>query len=154
MSSTLTVKELIQKQTQNVDTALLQMVCLNYQPLQVSENKRFLNFVSILQQEICASETVYILPSRKVLTQTILCKHYEKASARLKVILNDVEYIAATTDIWTSDSNKPYITIIGHCLYKDELQSLVLVTRELPNPQSAEHLAEHSCQIFEEFGIL
>lgn len=154
LSTTQTAKELNQKQTQNIDSALLQMVCLDYQPLQISENKGFLNFVRILQQEICGSETVYIPPSRKVLTQSILCKHYEKASANLKVLLNDVEYMAATTDIWTSDSNKSYITITGHCLYKDELQSLVLATRELPSPHTGEHVAEHSRQIFEEFGIL
>lgn len=154
LSSVLTTKVLNQKQTQNIDSALLQMVCVDYQPLQLTENKGFLKFIRTLQQEICGSETAYIPPSRKVLTQSILCKHYEEARAHLKIILNDVEYIAATTDIWTSDSNKSYITITGHCVYNDELQSLVLSTRELPSPHTGEHIAEHLRRVFEEFCIL
>lgn len=154
LSSAQVAIELNQKQKFNIDTTVLQMVCVDYQPLQVVENTGFLNLVRTLQKEICGSETVYIPPSRKVLTQFILLNHYEKARTRLIEILNDVNYLAATTDIWTSDSNKSYITVTCHCFYKDELQSLVLATGELPSSHTGEHKAENLRLIFEEFGIL
>lgn len=154
MSSRLVAKELNQKQGNNIDTALLQMICIDYKPLQVVENRGFLNFIRTLQREICGNDTAYIPPCRKMLTQSILFNHYEKASARLKEILNNVNYLAATTDIWTFDSNKSYITISCHGLYTDEFQSSVLATRELPSPHTGEHIADYLRQIFEEYSIL
>lgn len=47
----------------------------------------------------------YVLPSRKSLREKILPDAYHAARTVIVDILHLVKYMAATTDLWTSDSH-------------------------------------------------
>ncbi|CAI6373848.1 unnamed protein product [Macrosiphum euphorbiae] len=67
----------------------------------------------------------------------------------LKTVLN----VSVTTDMWTSDSNKAYITVTCHFIFDDILYSPVLATREVHDSHTGENIAASLRLIFNEWEI-
>jgi len=100
------------------------MIIADYQPLSIVENIGFLEYSKILQP-------LYSPPSRKLLTTKLLPDEYNTIVSKLKYMLVTIDYVLITTDMWTSDSNKGYITVTCHFIFDDKLYSPVLATREV-----------------------
>lgn len=62
-------------------------------------------------------------------------------------------YQLPTTDMWTSDSNKAYITVTCHFIFDDILYSPVLATREVHDSHTGENIAASLRLIFDEWEI-
>ncbi|CAG9829737.1 unnamed protein product [Diabrotica balteata] len=137
---------LSEKKVSEIDNALIKMITKDYQPLSVVENAGFLEYSKALQP-------LYTPPSRKKLTYDLLPKQYEEATSTLIKIINDVKYISVTTDIWTSDSNKAYITVTAHFIFKSVLRAHVLSTRELPGSHTGENISLMLGDIFHHWKI-
>ncbi|KAK2578345.1 hypothetical protein KPH14_005572 [Odynerus spinipes] len=105
------------------DEALLDMIVLDMQPLQIIENEGFRKYSKQLNPD-------YVLPSRKKLTQ-MLEEGYKICSGVLKEKLQNVQAIALTTDIWGSDSQKSFISVTAHFIKGPKLHALVISTSEL-----------------------
>ncbi|XP_008188682.1 zinc finger BED domain-containing protein 1-like [Acyrthosiphon pisum] len=55
--------------------------------------------------------------------------------------------------MWTSDSNKGYITVTCHFIFDDKLYSPVLATREVHGAHTGENIAAVLSEIFNEWEI-
>ncbi|XP_072394799.1 E3 SUMO-protein ligase ZBED1-like [Diabrotica undecimpunctata] len=116
-----------------VDDALLDMIVVDMQPLQIVENEGFKKYTNKLNPD-------YILPSRKKIAQMLEDK-YKICSLEVKEKLQGVEYIALTTDIWSSDSQKSYISVTAHFIKDVKLHSIVISTTELSEHHTSLNIA-------------
>lgn len=131
-----------------MDKALLRMVCVDFQPLQVVENTGFQEYTRALNPN-------YELPSRKILSEKLIPEHYSLARNDTQEMLKVTDYIALTTDLWTSDSSKSYITLTIHFNYDGKFKTLTLSTREVKDAHTSENLAREMKDILEtEWNIL
>ena len=65
-------------------------------------------------------------------------KPYEK----VKAVLKNAEFMALTTDGWTSRSMEGYITVTAHFIHKWETKNYVLQTRRMDQSHTSENLSE------------
>lgn len=114
------------------DEALLDLITIDMQPLQIVENEGFIKYSKKLNPD-------YVLPSRSQMLE----EKYNICSSKIKKKqkLQDVEYIALTTDIWSSDSQKSYINVTAHFIQSSKLQSLVISTSELADQHTSINIA-------------
>ncbi|XP_060806471.1 E3 SUMO-protein ligase ZBED1-like [Amyelois transitella] len=122
------------------------MICTDIQPLQIVENKGFINFVRTLHAD-------YILPDRKTLSERYLPQQYQLARSSLADKLEDVKNLALTTDMWTSDSNKSYLTVTVHFISESKLFARTLSTVEVKDVHSATVIANVLDTVLEEWRI-
>ena len=118
-----------------VDNALVEMICVDMQPVSIVEDSGFTKLLHQLDPR-------YQIPSRRTLMRDILPKKYEDKMAIIQGILNEAPYVSVTTDIWSSIQSIGYMTITAHCLTPNwELKSLVLQTRALSEAHTAANIA-------------
>lgn len=98
------------------------MITTDYQRLLIVENVAFLEYSKKLQP-------LYTLPSRKLLTTKLLPDQYNTIYLKLKCMTENVNFVSITTDMWTSDSTRSYITVTCHFIHDDNLYSTVLATK-------------------------
>ncbi|XP_022172647.1 zinc finger BED domain-containing protein 1-like [Myzus persicae] len=110
------------------------------------ENVGFLEYTKQLQP-------LYTPPSRKLLSTKLLPDQYNIIVSKLKSMLNNVNDVSITTDMWTSDSQKSYITVTCHFIYNDNLYSPVIATREVCESHTGENIASALSYIFNEWNI-
>ncbi|CAK1586462.1 unnamed protein product [Parnassius mnemosyne] len=115
------------------DDALLDLIVLDMQPLQIVENEGFKKYSLRLNPD-------YELPSRKKLTQMLEDK-YKICRSEVIGKLQSVEHIALTTDIWSSDSQKSFICVTAHFINNSKLHSMVVSTTELSQHHTALNIA-------------
>lgn len=130
----------------SIDKALVKMIGVDLQPLSIVENKGFREYSFKLQPQ-------YMLPSRKVLTNTLIPSVCNDISNEIRSKLENVEHVGVTTDIWSSDTNISFMTVTCHFIYNDEKQNVVLETREMPGSHTALSIATSLRQIFELWNI-
>lgn len=138
--------EISPHQKEEMDNSLLEMIVLDFQPFSFIENAGFKNFVRKLNP-------LYQIPSRKYLTNVLLNNKYIEVSLKSKKTLSEVEYVSVTTDIWTSDSNKSYISVTCHFVNKNLLISQVLSTDEIVGPHTAENIGNILNKVFGDWEI-
>jgi len=68
-------------------------------------------------------------------------------------MLITIDYVSITTDMWTSDSNKGYITVTCHFIFDDKLNSPVLAIREVYGADTGENITAVLSEIFNEWEI-
>lgn len=129
-----------------IDKSLIKMITADYQPLSIVENVGFLEYTKQLQP-------LYTPPSRKLLSTKLLPDQYNIIVSKLKSMLNNVNDVSITTDMWTSDSTKSYITVTCHFIYNDNLYSPVIATREVCESHTGENIASELSYIFNEWNI-
>lgn len=131
-----------------LDLLLVKMVAKDLQPLSITEDKGFKDFVQGLNPR-------YKLPSRRELTRTLLPNMYEQEVARISKELENVEDIALTTDIWTSRQTQGFITVTAHFISSDyNVKSAVLETARMTKNHTAENIAEDLTSICNKWNIL
>lgn len=69
-------------------------------------------------------------------------------------MIRNVAHVSITSDMWTSDSNKSYITGTVHFIYDHKIISRVIATREVILSHTGENIANELRAIFEEWTIL
>lgn len=138
--------ELSDAENKSIDKALVKMIVSDYQPLSMVDNIGFKEYTNILQP-------LYTPPSRKLLSTKLLPTEYNVIVSKLKGMLRTVLYVSVTTDMWTSDSNKAYITVTCHFIFDDILYSPVLATKELNDLHTGENIAASLKLIFDEWEI-
>ena len=104
------------------------MIVVDMQPTSIVEDRGFQKFVSSLDAR-------YHPPSCKTIAGTLLSQTYKAMANKVCAGLDMVEYVATTTDIWTSVQNEGYITLTSHYITPFwELKSPVLATMQLTSP--------------------
>lgn len=129
------------------DCNIAKMIALDFQPLSMVEDEGFKILIQSLRPE-------YTLPSRKTLSDKILPELYNDIKCKIIKMLEEIEYISITTDLWTSSSNKSYITVTGHFIHNFEFYSVVLATKEVKTTHTGENIGEAITNILETFHVL
>ncbi|XP_016340495.1 zinc finger BED domain-containing protein 1-like [Sinocyclocheilus anshuiensis] len=104
-------------------------------PLSTVEQDGFRKLVKVL-------DCRYELPGRKYFSKTALPQLYEECREKLENNLRNVRFFATTSDLWSSRTSEPYMSLTIH--YIDEewgLQSRCLQTAYFPDDHTAEILS-------------
>ncbi|KAL4120989.1 hypothetical protein QTP88_013580 [Uroleucon formosanum] len=141
-----TKNELTETEIKEIDKCVVKMIVSDYQPLSIVENVGFLEYTKKLQP-------LYSVPSRKLLTTKFLPQEYNVISSKLKLILENVNDLSITTDMWTSDCNKSYLTVTCHFIHNNRLHSPVLATREVKDSHTSLNIATALTHIFNGWSI-
>ncbi|XP_049821706.1 E3 SUMO-protein ligase ZBED1-like [Aethina tumida] len=135
MGSFKSSKELSESDIKDLNLAVIKMIVWDYQPLTIVE------------------DPLYTFPSRKNLTTKLIPDLYESEVEKLQLKLSCVNYVGVTTDLWTSDSNKHYITVTTHIIVNAELHSIALQTSEVHDNQTGPKIASELREIFAKWNI-
>lgn len=146
LSNINTEKRLSDKHKKIIDDSLIKMIVDDYQPLSIVENKGFINFCNKMQPK-------YILPSRRVLSSTMLPNFYKSVYNKTKTLVTNANHISITTDIWTSEDIKSYITVTGHFVHTNKRFNLVLCTKQILEQHTGRNIAAILSDVFHEWGI-
>ncbi|XP_052429876.1 E3 SUMO-protein ligase ZBED1 isoform X2 [Carassius gibelio] len=96
----------------------------------------------------------YELPGRKYFTKTAIPDLYNKTREIIAKDLKSVDFVALTTDMWSSINMTPYITVTAHYISEDwELMAKCLETTFVPENHTAEALAEVLTEVVHDWDI-
>nr|XP_054594508.1 E3 SUMO-protein ligase ZBED1-like [Nothobranchius furzeri] len=95
-------------------------------------------FVQLLK----TMDSRYHLPSRNYFAREALPKMYTDVRASLAARLAKVSHYALTTDMWSSRTCEPYMSVTVHFIEDWELKSACLQTSYFPQDHTGEHIAE------------
>lgn len=138
--------ELTIEEPHEFEKDLVQMIAVDYDPLSIVEKGGFNTFVKKYLPQ-------YKLPSRKMLSESVLPEIYESLSSELKRMLNFVENLSVTTDMWSSDSNKSFLTVTVHFISDFKLHSSVLSTHEIISDHSSLNISEAIKTVLDKWEI-
>jgi len=92
---------------------IVEMIALDYQPISIVEDCAF-------KRVMAAAEYRYVLPSRKLLSQKLIPKMYADKKnvlmTEIKIDLENKKLISFTFDLWSSQAQQSYISLICHYL--------------------------------------
>ena len=118
------------KRAQEITQLIAEFVARDMHPVAVVEGTGFMNLVSKF-------DAAYQIPSRKHIMK-VLHDLYDNIKARLQAELGSVEYVALTTDHWTSHALDSYLGVTAHFINQDwELVARVLTTKEVRERHTA-----------------
>lgn len=135
------------KKSESINKLLLEMIVKNYLPFTLVESDAFKAFT----HELCSS---YSAPTRKTISNGLLQKYYNIVKENLEKVLAQAEYIALTTDSWTSASHEQYVAVTAHFL-DDETSIQSYMLECIPDVQrhTAQNLANLVKQVCEDWKI-
>ena len=94
----------------------------------------------------------YVFPSHATLWKYIKL-HYAQLQAQLRVDMKD-RSVSITTDLWTSTTMQPYITVTAHYLSDTwEMQAKVLCTLFMSERHTAVNIAQRLTDVIQEWGL-
>lgn len=79
----------------------------------------------------------------------VIPKPYEK----VKAVLKNAEFVALTTDGWTSRSMEGYITVNAHFIHEWEIKNYVLQTRRMDQSHTSQNLSEVLTSAISEWNL-
>uniref|UniRef100_A0AAR2K029 BED-type domain-containing protein n=1 Tax=Pygocentrus nattereri TaxID=42514 RepID=A0AAR2K029_PYGNA len=104
-------------------------------PIQTVQKQGFIQLIKKLDRR-------YNIPSRHYFSKTALPDMYEKARDQLAASLACVEFYASTTDIWSSRTTEPYLSLTVHYINSEwKLCSSCLETSYLPEDHTGQNIA-------------
>ncbi|RXN30789.1 zinc finger BED domain-containing 1-like protein [Labeo rohita] len=103
---------------------------------------------------IRAIDPRYEVPSRKYFTETEMPKLYAELRENVEKELCDLKYFATTTDLWSSRTMEPFLSLTIHYITDDwNLGSRCLQTSYFPAEHTAEEIAQGLKEALESWGF-
>lgn len=106
------------------------MIANDCQTLSIVQDKGFQDYTKALSPN-------YKLPSRKVVSSRVIPEMYNTFAEKLKTVLESTLFVSITTDMWTSVSNKAYLSTTCHFIMSGELKSAMLAIDEFHESHTA-----------------
>lgn len=130
-----------------LDEALAMMIATDFQPFNIVNDVGFRKFIHLLDPK-------YALPSKFTIKENIMKNLYFQAKNKLKEVLHDINYVAITTDCWTSQATESYLTATCQFINNNfELKTASLSTKQLLKNHTAQNLADTLEDIFNDWNI-
>ncbi|KAJ4946777.1 hypothetical protein JOQ06_008823 [Pogonophryne albipinna] len=105
-------------------------------PIYTVEKPGFINMIKVLDPR-------YVLPSRKFFSEVALPQLYNSTRQRVAKELEEVSFYSATTDLWSSRTMQPYMSLTVHFINNDwTLRSVCLQTAYFPEDHTGEIIAQ------------
>lgn len=134
--------------SKKLDEQLTIMIAAEYQPFSLVEDKQFRIFVNLLNPN-------YSLPSRKTVSNVFLPQLYAKIREAVEERLSTADYVAFTTDGWTSLNNESYQSLTAHFIdLNGKLECFVLGCYKTDEAHTAVNLATLIKILLSEWQIL
>ncbi|XP_067624168.1 E3 SUMO-protein ligase ZBED1-like isoform X3 [Eurosta solidaginis] len=133
-----------------IDKALARLIGVDLQPFSIVNHEGFRSYTKILDPR-------YVLPSKTTLKNVHIQNMYEQCRSKLRDLLSAVEYLAITTDCWTSAATESYITVTCQFIDPDfSMRTAVLSTMPLleATNHNADNIAKSLHDIFINYDIL
>ena len=144
-------KEVFESETkvsnETFNSLLINWIIDDLQPFSVVERRSFKNLIHGICKDI-------VVPCRQTITK-MMREEFEKQKGQQIVKLSTLKCkISLTADIWTSDSDDPYIGIIAHFINSDwKLQTRLLSISKFEHPHTGDAIADKLIAITNEFMI-
>ncbi|KAK1889339.1 Zinc finger BED domain containing protein 1 [Dissostichus eleginoides] len=121
------------------------MVVKDSQPFSIVDDCGFKELVALLDSR-------YTLPSRRVLKEMVV-KRYEEEKTKAKAVMERVEAVSLTADMWTSINMDAYLAVTCH--YVDDsakLATVLLGVLPFPETHTAVNITAAMRSLMEEWG--
>ncbi|XP_033998009.1 zinc finger BED domain-containing protein 1-like [Trematomus bernacchii] len=128
-----------------LDGALVNMVVKDSQPFSIVDDCGFKELVALLDPK-------YTLPSRRALKEMVV-KRYEEEKTKAKAVMQRVEAVSLTADMWTSINMDAYLAVTCH--YVDDsakLATVLLGVLPFPETHTAVNITAAMRSLMEEWG--
>ena len=130
----------------DITDRIAEFVASDLRPLSIVDGAGFKQLVNYL-------EPGYKVPSHSHITSICRMK-FDAMKEQLLATLATVQYVAVTTDIWTSRATQAYITVTVHFLTDCwKMESKVLQTQEMPEHHTDVHISERLLKASVEWKI-
>ena len=121
---------------QELNRAVAYYIAKDMQSLYTVEKPGFRHLIQMLDPK-------YTLPSRKYFAKQEIPRLYLEVMQMVKAKLGAAKYFAATSDLWTSCSNHPYLSYTAHFIDSNwQLQSFCLNTVPLFEDHTGQNITE------------
>lgn len=121
---------------QEITEAVTFMLAKDMCPISTVSNPGFKTLVKTLDKR-------YVLPSRKHFSRVALPALYDKCRAEVEKDVSTAEYFATTTDLWSSRSMEPYISLTVHYIDADfAMKTKCLQTAFFPDDHTGINIAD------------
>ncbi|KAK0156657.1 Zinc finger BED domain-containing protein 1 [Merluccius polli] len=118
-----------------ITKAITHFLAKDMMPINTVTRFGFLSLVHILDRR-------YEVPSRNYFSDVAIPNLYEKCRTTVESELGQVEYFACTTDLWSSRTTEPYISLTVHFLdWEFQLKARCLQTQYFPGEHTGENIA-------------
>ncbi len=115
----------------DITKAVAYCIAKDMLPISLVENEGFKNLIHVLDPR-------YELPGRKHFSQTALPRLYTECRETVERQLQNVQFFATTSDIWSSRTSEPYLSLTIHFVDEDwNLQSKCLQTAYCPEDHTS-----------------
>lgn len=132
---------------QELNRAVAYYIAKDMQSLYTVEKSGFKHLIHKLDPK-------YSLPSRKYFTKQEIPRLYAEVMERVKAKMGEAKYFSATTDLWTSCTNHPYLSYTIHFIDNSwQLQSFCLDTIPLFQDHTGQNIAEAIKDILENWEL-
>ncbi|XP_065105792.2 E3 SUMO-protein ligase ZBED1-like [Paramisgurnus dabryanus] len=133
--ASVTPYETTSKRHKEITEAITRYLAKDMMPINTVTKPGFVSLITKLDRR-------YQIPSRTYFSQVAIPKMYDVFRENVKSELSKVENYACTTDLWSSRTTKPYISLTVHFLDQDfELKTRCLETAYFPGQHNAENIA-------------
>lgn len=122
------------KRWREITNAVTHHIAKDMVPVQTVERDGFKKLIKTLDPK-------YVLPSRKYFAQTALPELYTACRERVVDQLKNVEFFSTTTDLWSSRTSEPYLSLTVHYIDNWELCNKCLQTSYFPEDHTGEVIA-------------
>ena len=128
-------------------TSLLAAWCTsNLRPLSIVGDCGFLELLKFI-------EPGYKVPSRTNMS-AVVRRQYGDLRERLISLLNSLDGVAITTDLWSSSANVAYATYSGHFLDAEwKLRTVCLDNKSFPERHTADYISASTKSVLEDLSV-
>ncbi|CAM4658701.1 unnamed protein product [Leuciscus chuanchicus] len=135
------------KRWKEITRAITMYICKDMIPVYTVEKKGFRDLIKTLDPR-------YVIPSRKHFSEVELPRLYGECRGKLEQELGNVLYFATTTDLWTSRTTQPYMSLTIHFINDWTLCSRCLQTSYFPEDHTGEMIAQSLKEALQSWGLL
>ncbi|RXN35711.1 zinc finger BED domain-containing 1-like protein [Labeo rohita] len=135
------------KRHKEITDAITYHICKDMMPTHIVSKDGFRRLIQTLDKR-------YQLPSRTHFTRFAIPEMYEKCKAGVEHELKQVKYFATTTDMWSSRTMEPYMSLTVHYVNDNfEMKSRCLQTAFFPEDHTGENISEGLKEALASWGL-
>lgn len=135
------------KRHKDITNAIAYCIAKDMLPISTVENKGFNKLIKVIDPR-------YDLPGRKHFSRTVLPRLYAECREMVEKELQTVSYFATTSDMWSSRTSEPYMSLTIHFIDKEwNLQSKCLQTAYFPEDHTGEIIAPGLVEALASWGL-
>ncbi|XP_064153682.1 E3 SUMO-protein ligase ZBED1-like isoform X1 [Anguilla rostrata] len=145
--SAITPYEKKSKRYKEITSAITYCIAKDMMPISTVEKQGFKKLMSVIDAK-------YALPGRKYFSKKSLPQLYAECRGKLEEQLRNVTHFTTTTDMWSSRTSEPYMSLTIHYVDKEwNLQSRCLQTAYSLDDHTAEIIAQGLVEALASWGL-